>query len=279
LCRIPNSPEEPDEIEIVPYSKPLNIPLEDVSEITNPTKRKKSIQYYESKKSYRSSTTETLYDIRPTNHRMIQQPATNPVYDSSQMNHGLNNINGMKFENMMRIPPPANNVYVPLDRFIMNDQSIQQNRLNEMLLQRPLSYYYPHNQNITPYQFMGEPEFQHYRNPVQQQLPPSNKLSNPWFSRQYAQPWVPQQHFLDDIPLHFERDRRHGYITEDNSREHYQNDSFWDKIKHNNQQYNRRKSDYQVSSHHVTNRIVGRGFCKNLAKHGFCRNISCTYSH
>lgn len=32
LYRVPNSPEEPDEMEMVPYFKPLNIPLEDISE-------------------------------------------------------------------------------------------------------------------------------------------------------------------------------------------------------------------------------------------------------
>lgn len=37
MHRVPDSPKEPDEMEIVPYFEPLNIPLENISEKVDST--------------------------------------------------------------------------------------------------------------------------------------------------------------------------------------------------------------------------------------------------
>jgi len=190
----------------------------------------------------------------------MQQPtATNSVNDGYEMYNSRNNI---QFENMMRVPAPKNNVYAPFNG-MMNDQSIQQLWFNQMPQQQSLPYYFPHTEEITPFQYIPEILMQPYQNWALQKPPSSNRPSNVWPPRQHNQPWVSRN---------VRSSNYHGHITEDHSRGHS-----WNEIYYHNQHYNRRESDYR--SHHAGNRRMNGRLCRNLKKKGICRNMYCTFLH
>jgi len=114
LCRVPDSPEEPDQMEIVPYSEPINIPLEDVSGDTAPIYNYINNPWPDSKGDQPPIAEFPMGIPMPM---MMQQPQF-PVYGTNQMNWGI------APENMMVMGPPANNMYIPPNQMMMNNPFI-----------------------------------------------------------------------------------------------------------------------------------------------------------
>ncbi|XP_060876744.1 serine/threonine-protein phosphatase 1 regulatory subunit 10-like [Metopolophium dirhodum] len=254
---VPDSPEEPDQMEIVPYSEPLNIPLEDMSGDTAPIYNYVSISWPESKGDQPPIVEFPIgmNNIMPMPNMMIPQPQF-PVFGGNQMNWG------MPPENMMGMGPPANNMYIPPNQMMMNNQMF----MGDQMPQQP--------QPLSLQQQPPPP-------PLQQQHPPVQE--DQWMGptgppMQHDQHWGQQQPPPNNGPPHFERGGgARGHTRWDNPRGgNY--DSYRGKINRNNQRGNR-GGPYNRRGGHPGNGRVGGRLCKYYAKQGFCKTSNCAFLH
>ncbi|XP_050440993.1 serine/threonine-protein phosphatase 1 regulatory subunit 10-like [Adelges cooleyi] len=258
---IPDSPSEPDHMEITPYSEPLNIPLEDITgDGTAPTYNYVSTPWPESK-GEQPPVVDFQIDINnmmPMAPNVMMQPPQFPVFNNP-MNWNMPPVNiGMPMR------PPVNNMFMP-NPMMMNNQTMY--NMGDQMPQQPIPQQPPsqqHPQNhpsqIQEEQWMGpEPTgpMQHDQHWGQQQ-PPNN----------------------NNGPAHFERGGGRGHSRWDNPRggNNY-NDSY--RGKHNmnrNMQRGNRGGPYNRRGHMGNGRPGGR-LCKYYAKQGFCKTSNCAFLH
>lgn len=256
--RIPDSPEEPDQMEIAPYSEPLNIPLEDMSGDTAPIYNYVNSPWPDPKGDQPAMIEFPMGINNMMNmpNMMIQQPQF-PVYSGNQMNWG------MPPENMMGMgPPPANNMYIPPNPMMMNnqmymgDQVPQQNQPLPMQQQQPP----PQHPPIQEDQWMPGP---------------------PGPPMQHDQPWGQQHPPPNNGPPHFERGGgSRGHTRWDNNPRGGGNyePSYRGKMNRNNQRGNR-GGPYNRRGGHLGNGRAGGRLCKYYAKQGFCKTSNCAFLH
>jgi len=250
---VPDSPEEPDQMEIAPYSEPLNIPLEDMSGDTAPIYNYINIPWPEPKGEQPAPTVEFpigMNNIMPMAGMMMQQPQF-PVYGGNQINWG------MAPENMMGIGPPSNNMYISPNPMMINNPMF----MGDQMQLQP--------QAFPPQQ--SQP--QHHPPPVQE----DQWIGPPEPPMQHDQHWGPQQPPVNNGPLHFERGGNRGHSRWDNSRGgNY--DSYRGKMNRNNLRGNR-GGPYNRRGGHPGNGRVGGRLCKYYAKQGFCKTSNCAFLH
>lgn len=243
-------------MEIVPYSEPLNIPLEDVSGMSGdpaPTYNYVNLSWPEPKGD-QPPAVEFPIGMPMQMPIMMQQPQF-PVYGGNQMNWG------MAPENMMGMGPTPNNMYIPPNQMMMNNQMY----LGDQMPQQP-------PQSMPPQQ---QPPPQHH--------PPPPVQDEPWMGpsgppMQNDQHWGQQQQPPhNNGPSHFERNNGRGNHSRwDNSRGgNY--DSYRGKMNRNNQRGNR-GGPYNRRGGHPGNGRGGR-LCKYYAKQGFCKTSNCAFLH
>lgn len=251
---MPDSPEEPDQMEIVPYSEPLNIPLEDMSGDTAPIYNYVNSSWPESKGDQPPTVEFSMgmNNIMPMPNMMMQQPQF-PMFGSNQMNWG------MAPENMMGMGPPANNMYIPPNSMMMNNQQMY---MGDQMPQQA--------QSLPPQQ---QPPQQHHPPPVQEE----QWMGPPGPPMQHEQHWGVQQPPQNNGPPHFERGGGRGHTRWDNSRGgNY--DSYRGKMNRNSQRGGSRGGPYNRRGSHPSNGRGGR-LCKYYAKQGFCKTSNCAFLH
>eukprot|EP00102_Acyrthosiphon_pisum_P001948 XP_001942920.3 PREDICTED: putative mediator of RNA polymerase II transcription subunit 26 [Acyrthosiphon pisum] len=262
---VPDSPEEPDQMEIVPYSEPLNIPLEDMSGDTAPIYNYVSISWPESKGDQPPIVEFPIgmNNIMPMPNMMIPQPQF-PVFGGNQMNWG------MPPENMMGMGPPANNMYIPPNQMMMNNQMF----MGDQMPQQPQPLSLQQQPQPPPLQQQQQQQQQQQHPPVQedQWMGPTGP------PMQHDQHWGQQQPPPNNGPPHFERGGGgRGHTRWDNPRGgNY--DSYRGKINRNNQRGNR-GGPYNRRGGHPGNGRVGGRLCKYYAKQGFCKTSNCAFLH
>jgi len=253
-------------MEIVPYSEPLNIPLEDMSGDTAPIYNYVSNSWPESKGDQPPVVEFPIgmNNIMPMPNMMMPQPQF-PVFGGNQMNWG------MPPENMMGMGPPANNMYIPPNQMMMNNQMFMGDQMPQQ--PQPLSMQQQQQQQQQP-----PPPLQQQQ---QQQHPPVQE--DQWMGptgppMQHDQHWGQQQPPPNNGPPHFERGGGgRGHTRWDNPRGgNY--DSYRGKINRNNQRGNR-GGPYNRRGGHPGNGRVGGRLCKYYAKQGFCKTSNCAFLH
>lgn len=255
LYRIPDSPEEPDQMEIVPYSEPLNIPLEDMSGDTAPIYNYVSEPWPEPKGDQPPNIEYPIAinnNIMPMPNMMIPQPQF-PVFGGNQMNWG------MTPENIMGMGPPPNNMYIPPNQMIMNNQQMF---MGDQMQPQPLQSQQPQ-----------QPSQQHHAPPMQEDQwmgPPG-----PQMQHDQHQHWGQQQPPQNNGPPHFERGGGRGHSRWDNSRgSNY--DSYRGKMNRGNR--GNRGGPFNRRGGPGNGRVGGR-LCKYYAKQGFCKISNCVFLH
>lgn len=251
-------------MEIVSYSEPLNIPLEDMSGDTAPIYNYVNMPWPESRGDQPSPTVEFpigMTNIMPMPNMMMPQPQFT-MYGGNQMNWG------MPHENMMGMGPP-NNMYIPPNnqmminnQMFMGDQVPQPQQQQQQLLQQqpglpPPQQRLHHPPPAQNDQWMGPPgpPIQHDQHWGQQQ-PPSNNGPPPQFERGGG---------------------GRGHTRWDNTRGgNY--DSYRGKMNRNNQRGNR-GGLFNRRGGHPGNGRMGVRLCKYYAKQGFCKTSNCAFLH
>jgi len=246
---VPDSPEEPDQMEIVPYSEPINIPLEDVSGDTAPIYNYINNPWPDSKGDQPPIAEFPMGIPMPM---MMQQPQF-PVYGTNQMNWGI------APENMMVMGPPANNMYIPPNQMMMNNPFIND--------QMP--------QQSQPMQPQQQPPQQHH---PPMPVPDDQWMGQPGPPMQHDQHWGQQQGPINNGPPHFERGGGRGHTRWDNNSRGGNYDSYRGKMNRNNQRGNR-GSPYNRRGGHPGNGRIGGRLCKYYAKQGFCKTSNCAFLH
>lgn len=131
MYRIPDSPDEPDEMNIFPYYEPLNIPIDDISGDIPTICNYVHIPWLEPKSEQRPIV------------EMVQQKSSS-VYSGNQFNWV------MPPDVTTGIVPPNNNVYnIPTDQILMNNQML----MGEHTPQPAQSF---QQQRIPPQNLVGE---------------------------------------------------------------------------------------------------------------------------
>ncbi|VVC44557.1 Hypothetical protein CINCED_3A000845 [Cinara cedri] len=249
---IPDSPEEPDQMEVVPYSEPLNIPLEDMSGDTAPIYNYVNIPWPDSK-GEQPPPVEFPVGMNNIMPMMQQQPFS--VYGGNQMNWVMPPDN-----NMMGMVLPSNNMYIPPNQMMMNNQMFMGEQIPQ---QQP--------QSIPPQQQQQQP------------LPPQHLAQeDQWMGPsgppiQHDQHWGQQQPPVNNGPPHFERSNRNHTRWDNNSRGGNNYDSYRGKMNRNNQRGNR-GGPFNRRGGHPGNGRVSR-LCKYYAKQGFCKTSNCAFLH
>ncbi|XP_050520156.1 serine/threonine-protein phosphatase 1 regulatory subunit 10-like isoform X3 [Daktulosphaira vitifoliae] len=253
---IPDSPEEPDQMEITPYSESLNIPLEDMTgDGTAPTYDYVNTPWPEPK-GEQPTTIDFQMDINnimpmPPN-LMMQQPQF-PVQYNNPVNWNMPPVNlGMG------MGPPTNNMFNMPSPIMMNNQNMY---MGDQMPPQPISQQNPHNRlpQMQEEQWMG-PE-----------------LSGPM---QHDQHWGQQQPPNNNGPPHFERGGGRGHNRWDNPRggNNY-NDSYRGKHINRNMSRGNRGSLYNRRGGHMGNGRSNGRLCKYYAKQGFCKTANCAFLH
>ncbi|CAH1736219.1 serine/threonine-protein phosphatase 1 regulatory subunit 10 isoform X2 [Aphis gossypii] len=273
---IPDSPEEPDQMEImVPYSEPLNIPLEDMSGDTAPIYNYVNISWPESKGDQPPVVEFPIgmNNMMSMPNMMIPQPQFQPqVFGGNQMNWG------MPPENMMGMGPPANNMYIPPNQMMMNNQMFMGDQMQQQ--PQPLSL---QQQPPPPLQQQQQHQQQQQQQQHQNHPPPVQEdqwMGPPGPPMQHDHHWGQQQPPPNNGPPHFERGGGgggRGHTRWDNPRGgNY--DSYRGKMNRNNQRGNR-GGPYNRRGGHPGNGRVGGRLCKYYAKQGFCKTTNCAFLH
>jgi len=249
---VPDSPEEPDQMEIVPYSEPLNIPLEDMSGDTAPIYNYVNNSWPEPKGDQPPVMELPMGMPMPVPMMMLQQPQF-PVYGGNQMNWN------MAPENMMTLGSSPNNMFIPPNQMMMN---------NQMYLGDQMP------QHLHPMSPQQQPPPQHHPPPPIQD---DQWMGPPGPPMQHDQHWGQQQPPPNNGPPHFERTSGRGHSRWDNSR-NSNFDSYRGKMNRSNQRGNRGGPYNRRGSHPGNGRGGGR-LCKYYMKQGFCKTSNCAFLH
>lgn len=254
LQRVPDSPEEPDQFEIIPHCEPLNIPLEDMSGDTAPIYNYVNNPWPEPKGD-QPPIVEFPMGMPIPMPTMMQQPQF-PVYGGgNQMNNW-----GMVPENMMSMGPSTNNIYVPPNQMMMNNQPMYMG--DQMPPQQP--------QGMPSQQ---QPQPQHHPPPMQE----DQWMGPPGPPMQHDQHWGQQQPPPNNGHPHFERNSGRGHTRWDNNRGgNY--DSYRGKMNRSNQRGSRGGPYNRRGGHPGSGRGGGR-LCKYYVKQGFCKTSNCAFLH
>lgn len=257
-------------MEIVPYSEPLIIPLEDISSDTAPI-----YDYVKSLWPEPKGDQPPMLDfpiginnMAPNMPNVMMHQPQFPMYGgNNQMNWG------MPPENMMGMGgPPSNNMYIPPNQMMMNNQQMfMGDQMSQQ--QQPL-----------------QPEHQHQQPPSHHSMPPQEDqwMGPPGPPMQHEQQhWGPQQPPQNNGPPHFERGGGggRGHSRWDNPRGgNY--DSYRGKMNRNNQRGGRGCGPYNRRGGHPGNGRGGHGngrggirLCKYYMKQGFCKTSNCAFLH
>lgn len=178
---------------------------------------------------------------------MIMQQSQFPVYADNQINWS------MSPEKMIRMGPPANNMFIPPNSIMMNNQMYMGNQMP----QRP--------QVLLPQQ--QQPPLQHYQPFIQEDQwmgPPGPPLQH----------WGAQQSPTNYTPPYFGRGGGQCHTKRENFRSgNYE--PYRGKMNRVNQWINR-GGPYNRRGNYSGN---GGRLCKYYAKEGCCKTLNCAFVH
>lgn len=248
-------------MEIVPFSEPLNIPLEDMSGDSAPIYNYVNMPWPESRGDQPPAAVEFpigMTNIMPMANMMMPQPQF-PMYSGNQMNWG------MPHENMMGMGPP-NNMYIPPNQMMINNQIYMGDQMPQPQQQQQLLQQQP---GLPP------PQQRHHHPPPAQD---DQWMGPPGPPMPHDQHWGQQQPPNNGPPPHFERGGGgRGHTRWDNTRGgNY--DSYRGKMNRNNQRGSR-GGPYNRRGGHPGNGRMGVRLCKYYAKQGFCKTSNCAFLH